>query len=139
MVAGSTYTNLVKRKRNVLAMFTTTVYQIDRLIKEYDHERDRLYAASLGHGSKRKEEESEEEKIKRLLPKEYHDFMPLFKKAVADVLPPHRKYNHKITLEEGFMPPFGPRYSLSIPELKALREWLDENLSKGFIDRKSVV
>ena len=36
MVAGSTYTNLVKRKRNVVAMFTTTVYQIDRLIKEYD-------------------------------------------------------------------------------------------------------
>ena len=59
--------------------------------------------------------------------------MPLFKKAVADVLPPHRKYDHKITLEEGFMPPFGPIYSLSIPKLKALREWLDENLSKGFI------
>ena len=26
MIAGSTYTNLVKRKRNVVAMFTTTVY-----------------------------------------------------------------------------------------------------------------
>ena len=36
MIAGSIYTNLVKRKRNVVAMFTTTVYQIDRLIKEYD-------------------------------------------------------------------------------------------------------
>ena len=44
-------------------MFTTTVYQIDRLIKEYDQERDCLYAASLGHGSKHKEE-LEEEKIK---------------------------------------------------------------------------
>ena len=140
MIAGSTYTNLVKRKRNVVAMFTTTVYQIDRLMKEYDQERDRLYAASLAsrhdrHGEKKGE--SEEEKIKRLLPKEYHDFVPLFKKAVADVLPPHRKYDHKIILEEGFMPPFGPIYSLSIPELKALREWLDENLSKGFIRASS--
>ena len=134
MIAGSTYTNLVKRKRNVVAMFTTTVYQIDRLIKEYDRERDRLYAASLGS---EKKEESEEEKIKRLLPKEYHEFMPLFKKAVADVLPPHRQYDHKITLKEGFTPPFGPIYSLSIPELKALREWLDENLSKGFIRASS--
>ena len=71
-IAGSTYTNLVKRKRIVVAMFTTTVYQIDRLIKEYDQERDQLYAASLGHssghdwhGSKHeKKEESQEEKIK---------------------------------------------------------------------------
>ena len=59
--------------------------------------------------------------------------MPLVKKAIADVLPPHQQYDHKITLKEGFMPPFGPIYSLPIPELKALREWLDENLSKGFI------
>ena len=72
-----------------------------------------------------------------MLPREYHDFVPLFKKAVADVLPPYRKYDHKITLEEGFTPPFGPIYSLSIPELKALREWLDENLSKGFIRASS--
>ena len=64
----------------------------------------------------------EEEKIKRLLPKEYYDLVPLFKKAVADVLPLHQLYNYKITLNEGFMPPFGPIYSLSIVELKALRE-----------------
>ena len=37
--------------------------EIDRLIKEYDQERDRLYAASLGYGSGYKKE-SEEEKIK---------------------------------------------------------------------------
>ena len=79
----------------------------------------------------------EEEKIKRLLLIEYYDFVPLFKKAVADILPLHQKYDHKITLEEGFTPPFGPIYSLSISELKALREWLDENPSKGFIRASS--
>ena len=41
-------------------------------------------------------------------------------------------------LKEGFTPLFGPIYSLSIPELKALREWLDENLSKGFIRASSL-
>ena len=102
-----------------MAMFTTTVYQINRLIKEYDQERDCLYTTTIGH---EKKEELEEEKIKWLLPKQYHDFMPLFKKAVADVLPPHRQYDHKSTLKEGFTPPFGLIYSLSIPELKALRE-----------------
>ena len=54
--------------------------------------------------------------------KKNHDFIPLFKKAVANVLPPHWQYDYKITLKEGFMPPFEPIYSLSIPELKALRE-----------------
>ena len=34
LIAGSTYTDLVKRKRNVVAMFTIMVYQIDRLIKD---------------------------------------------------------------------------------------------------------
>ena len=88
LIAGSTYTNLVKRKRNVVAMFTTMVYQIDRLVKEYDSKRDRLYAASLSSGHNRhgeKKEELKEEKIKWLLPKEYHDFVPVFKKAVAEV------------------------------------------------------
>ena len=63
--------------------------------------------------------------------------MPLFKKAVADVLPLYQKYDHKIISEEAFMPPFGLIYSLSIPKLKALREWLDKNLSKGFIKASS--
>ena len=140
MIARSTYTKLVKRKRNVVVMFTIMVYEIDRSIKEYDQERDHLYAASLGSGYDRhgkKKEESEKEKIKWLLLKEYYDFMLLFKKAVANVLPPHWKYNHKITLEEGFTLPFRLIYSLSIPELKVLREWLDENLSKGFIKASS--
>ena len=68
------------------------------------------------------EELSEEDKIKKLLPKEYHDFVPLFKKAVADILPPHRPHDHKIILQEGFILLFRPIYSLSIPELKALQE-----------------
>ena len=57
---------------------------------------------------------SEEEKIKKLLPVKYHDLVPLLKKAIADKLPPHRPYDYKITLKEGFSPPFGPIYSLSI-------------------------
>ena len=76
-----------------------------------------MYAASLRHSSKHEKEESEEGKIKWLLPKEYHDFVPLFKKAVTDILPPYQKYDHNITLGEGFTPPFGSIYSLSIPEL----------------------
>lgn len=80
---------------------------------------------------------TEDEKIMELVPSEYHDFLPLFEKAVADTLPPHYLYDHNITLKEGFMPPYSILYSLSRFELQALREWVDENLSKGFIHTSS--
>ena len=51
------------------------------------------------------------------VPKEYHEFLLLFSEAVAKALPPHRPYDHKIPLREGFTPPFGPLYSLSKTEL----------------------
>jgi hypothetical protein len=71
--------------------------------------------------------------IKSMIPDIYHDYLAAFSKKRADTLPPHRPYDLSIDLEPGKSPPFGPLYSLSEVELKALREWLDENLSKGFI------
>ena len=118
-------------------MFSAMVYQIDYLLKEYDKERDHLYIASLSQLKREEENILEEEKIKQLLPKEYHDVVLLFKKAITDILPPYQPYDHKIILKEGFTPPFGPIYSLSIIELKALREWLDENFSNAFIRASS--
>jgi len=40
-------------------------------------------------------------------------------------------------LRPGFVPPFGPIYGLSPPELSGLYEWLDENLDKKFIRESS--
>ena len=51
----------------------------------------------------------------------------------ADRLPEHRLYDCLIDLQEGVCPHFGPLYAFSAPELKALRDYLDENLEKGFI------
>lgn len=72
-------------------------------------------------------------KLQELVPTVYHDLLAAFSKQRADTLPPHRPYDLAIDLEEGKSPPFGPLYSLSELELKALSEWLDENLLKGFI------
>ena len=44
-----------------------------------------------------------------------------------------RAYDHSIPLKDGFTPPFGPIYSLSHVELEALKAWLEDNLSNGFI------
>lgn len=72
-------------------------------------------------------------KLQELVPVAYHGLLAAFSKQRADTLPPHRPYDLAIDLEEGKSPPFGPLYSLSALELKALSEWLDENLLKGFI------
>lgn len=68
-----------------------------------------------------------------VLPEEIREFADVFSPKDADKLPPHRPYDHHIQLEDGKTPPFGPLYAMSRNELIALREWLEENLKKGFI------
>lgn len=54
-------------------------------------------------------------------------------KIEADRLPPHRYIDHVIEIEDGKKPPFGPLYNMSNLELRALKNYLDENQKKGFI------
>jgi hypothetical protein len=68
-----------------------------------------------------------------MVPAVYHEIADIFSKVKADMLPPHRPFDLHISLEEGSSPPYGPIYSLSQTELKALREFIDDNLSTGFI------
>src|SRR5258707_4014175 len=67
------------------------------------------------------------------VPQEYHEFCNVFSGEKANVLAPHRPYDLKINLEEGAKLFHGPIYSLSPPELSALREFLEENIKNGFI------
>ena len=67
------------------------------------------------------------------VPEVYHDFVDVFSKANTSSLPPHHDFDPKIELEEGASPPPGRLYSLSPFELDALRKFIDENLSTGFI------
>ena len=67
------------------------------------------------------------------VPPEYLECLPLFRKVNADQLPSHRSYDHRIEHQEGFTATFKPLTSLSRPELDALQDWLQENLSKRYI------
>jgi predicted aspartyl protease len=112
-------TRLARNEKNrygEVKMFQASMYDLDRAL-------DKIKV--------------QEEGWQALVPDEYHDFLPLFEKVVADKLPPHRAYDHTIPLKEGFTPPFGPLYSMSRPELETLRDWLHENLAKGFIRASS--
>jgi hypothetical protein len=65
--------------------------------------------------------------------KYYHKFLLVFDQQETDKLPPYRKYDHKIELLLGKLPPAGPLYNISEDELLVLHKFLEENLSKGFI------
>ena len=71
------------------------------------------------------------------LPQQYHEFLDVFSRKEADTLPEHRQYDHRIELEPGKTPPYGPLYGMSQNELKVLRKYLDDNLKKGFIQASS--
>src|SRR5437764_13191104 len=64
--------------------------------------------------------------------------MALFSKIKGpEALPKHQPWDHTIPLQEGKQPTFRPVYSCSEKELEALRDYLDENLAKGFIRESS--
>jgi RNase H-like domain found in reverse transcriptase/Reverse transcriptase (RNA-dependent DNA polymerase)/Integrase zinc binding domain/Chromo (CHRromatin Organisation MOdifier) domain/Integrase core domain/Retroviral aspartyl protease len=68
-----------------------------------------------------------------LIPEEYHEFADVFSRKEANKLPPHRPYDHRIPLQEGTAPPFGPIYNLTAEELKTVREYIEKHLKTQFI------
>jgi hypothetical protein len=78
-------------------------------------------------------EDNKKPNIHTIVLPQYHDYLKIFEKANANKLPLHCPSDHTIPLMDRFKPLFGPLYSLSLPELKELKYWLDEHLSKGFI------
>ena len=69
----------------------------------------------------------------KYLPSHYHDYLDVFDRNEANKLPPHRPWDHSIDLQSGKQPPVARPYSMNQHELKALREYLDKELFKGFI------
>ncbi len=67
------------------------------------------------------------------VPAEYNNFADVFSDSLSKKLPEHRVYNLKINIEKGTSPPVGPIYSLLESELKALHQFIDNNLYSKFI------
>ncbi|KAG1962189.1 retrotransposable element [Pimephales promelas] len=67
------------------------------------------------------------------VPEEYHDLHAVFSRSRATSLPPHRSYDCCIDLRPGTTPPRGRLYSLSVPERKALEDYLSVALDAGTI------
>ena len=71
------------------------------------------------------------------LPEEYHEFLDVFSKKEANQLPPHRPYDHKVPLKPGSSPPYQQMYGMSQAELQVAKQYIEENLDKGFIRASS--
>ena len=76
---------------------------------------------------------AEKSKPKVTLPQEYEPFAPVFSKEATTSLPPSQSYNHKINLDETFVPKIGKLYLLTPDERKATEEFIDEHLALGKI------
>ena len=77
-----------------------------------------------------------DKEVKVAVSKKYHDFLDVFSSDEVKKLE-HHPYDINIELEEGKTLPFGPIYSLSQDKCKALFEYIEHNLEKGFIHQST--
>ncbi|MBW0482605.1 hypothetical protein O181_022320 [Austropuccinia psidii MF-1] len=94
------------------------------------------YHDSLEEWWDEEEDPEEIETVIKVVPSAYHQYLDVFSKVKAEKPPPHRACDHHIELE-GSLPPVGVIYSLSNQESDKLRDYISENLEKGFIHPSS--
>ena len=79
---------------------------------------------------KSEEDQSKKKLLKEeLVPKEYHNFLHLFDKKTLERFPQSRPYNHKIEIEEGFVPTSTKIYPLTQNEDEAAKKFVEDSLA----------
>ncbi len=126
--AASFKTLLNRSKKNKTEVFALFMTDINREIA-YNTQND-LNALNI---SSIDETAQDLEDIKAKLSSKYHEFLDVFDRAQSNKLPSHRSYNHKIELISDLTPPRCRVYRMSPAKLLKVKEYLNENLSKGFI------
>jgi len=71
--------------------------------------------------------------VKKLVPKEFHQWIKIFSKKQSERMPMKKIWDHAIETKEGFVPRKGKVYPLSREERKEVREFVQEQLRKGYI------
>jgi len=100
MINGASFFRTVKKGK--LTLIKASLHDINKAIEEND---------------------LKERPLKEIVPKLYHEFLPLFSKVLADRLPPHRPgIDHEVRLKDGETPTWGPLYLMSRAELVVLKE-----------------
>src|SRR6266487_6612701 len=105
--------------------FSISLYKIDRILQE----RQEVELCDI------EEDETKdwEEALKKVLPEQFWNFTRAFSTEESDKLPPHRSYDHKIVLEGDNTLGYSPLYKMTTKELEIVKQYLIDNLHKGFI------
>ncbi len=72
------------------------------------------------------------------MPECFWEFKAAFSKQALDTLPLYQLYNYKIKLVKDINLGFSPLYKMTIEELETVKEYLVNNLYKGFIKPSQV-
>ena len=74
-----------------------------------------------------------EEEAKKLVLESFHRWIKVFGKKQSERMPTRKLWDHAIDVREGFMPKKGKVYPLSREEREEVREFVKEQLRKGYI------
>jgi len=74
-----------------------------------------------------------EVEAKKLLPEKFHRWIKVFGKKQSERMPTRKLWDHAIDVKERFMPRKGKVYPLSREEREEVREFVKEQLRKGYI------
>jgi hypothetical protein len=91
---------------------------------------------SLAHILALKQEEpvpKSDPKPADLVPRMYHQHLKVFSKKESERMPRRKPWDHAIDLKEMFKPKKGQLITLSPEEQKEVSDFIDDQLSKGYI------
>ena len=74
-----------------------------------------------------------EAEARKLVPEKFHWWIKVFGKKQSERMPTRKLWDHAIDIKEGFMPRKGKVYPLSREEREEVREFVKEQLRKGYI------
>jgi len=74
-----------------------------------------------------------EVEAKKLVPEKFHRWIKVFRKKQSERMPTRKLWDHAIDVKEGFMLRKGKVYPLSREEREEVREFIKEQLRKGYI------
>jgi len=81
------------------------------------------------------EEEAAKSEVeaRKLVPEKFHEWIKVFGKKQSERMPTRKLWDHVIDVKKGFMLQKGKVYSLSREEREEVREFVKEQLRKGYI------
>jgi len=74
-----------------------------------------------------------EEETKKMVPEKFHRWIKVFGKKQSERMPTRKLWDHVIELKEGFVLRKRKMYLLSREEREEVREFIREQLRKGYI------